>query len=364
MVIPFKPVITLIKGAGKTVSRFGDDVSDPVKHLYNRFDDLNLEKNKNIINNTPLSTINKINTNKNSISRRIKESRGIIGNRHNTSLYNNNTVMETLKKKIPFQDYIRLKKETNTIAKHMGFESEDDFAKFIKESSSSSDADTKKLKNIFLLFKEYAQKNPKSIVKYAVITGTISGMVIYLKKFQSENTGCFRYEKNANINNVLIKYKFKGNFCNNVKQEQETNYIKLLPENNHPLYGKLKWDCSFNQFYSNENFATQDIDDIRFLGCNGLCNWENFNRLAQSTKEYAPIEYNINNEEENNQYLYVCESSTILRELATSVGDTVNEVFTGLNRSIIGKQILNMIHKSFYFLLMLFFFNYIYYNYI
>lgn len=44
MVIPFKPVITLVKGAGKTVSRFRDDVSDPIKHGYNKLDNLNLEK--------------------------------------------------------------------------------------------------------------------------------------------------------------------------------------------------------------------------------------------------------------------------------------------------------------------------------
>ena len=112
----------------------------------------------------------------------------------------------------------------------------------------------------------------------------------------------------------------------------------------HPLYGKHIWDCNYHNF---EN-GNPRIDKIIILGCNGLCNWKNFNILAQTTKgEYLPIE-NI-----NDNYMYKCENITILEAISMSASNTVNEIISGVVDSNLGSNIMKFFMRLFCIILII-----------
>ena len=210
-------------------------------------------------------------------------------------------------------------KETNKLAKSLGFKNEKDFRQFIDTVVPETSKDTR-LTRLF----NYLSKNPKSIAKAAVAGGTITAMVIYLKKYQRDRTGCFRYIKG--YTETTQPMKIMGNFCIN-DNTIDTNYDYTISEKEHPLYYQKKWDCNDNSLFNDS--LDPKTNHILGLGCNGLCNWQNFNVLASNTKDYEPIDPKYHEDKINN-YTYKCEHITILRALATNVGTIVDETFSGI----------------------------------
>ena len=222
--------------------------------------------------------------------------------------------------------------KSNLVAKSLGFKNTSDFDNFIKNVNPKRIIDVKETKKLTTLFKylsKIAKKNPKSIAKLAIAGGSITAMIIFLKNFQNDYSGCFRYNKSTNDK---IKYKFSGSWCNsnNTKNFNDEN-IKSLPENEHPLYNQNKWDCKYDSF-DKEN---QQINEILNLGCNGLCDWKNFNILAKTTNgEYKSIFH-----EEFHKYDYKCETISLLQALSISTTNTLTDLFN-VNLGIGIKQII------------------------
>ena len=240
----------------------------------------------------------------------------------------------------------------NKRAKFLNFKSEANFYDFINEmarkKNNYSIKDLKTLSNIYNYLKKFARKHPKSIAKTAIAGGSIIAMVTYLKNFQTKYSGCFRYDDDNDTiieESSNIKYKFRGNFCvgndDDDDDDDDDEEIKLLPELNHPLYGKNKWDCNFKDFFSSDDDdKRKKIDEIINLGCNGLCDWKNFNVLAESTtpiNHYNPITIN-----DNDIYTYQCEKISILRALSTSFGDFLSETFSGILDSNLGDNLIQL----------------------
>ena len=224
----------------------------------------------------------------------------------------------------------RWMKETDDMAKKFGFKDEKDFAQYIRRTTDANDVGLKRIKS--QLWK-YAKNHKSSLAKAALATGTAAGLLSYLKEFQRNNTGCFRYVKGTRENN-LIRYKFEGNFCNSDTFDESEN-VKILPERDHPLFGRNKWDCGYNQFLvdGSSDSDRDTVYNIVNLGCNGLCDWANFNRLALLTSSHQPVEFTPEEEEEHGRYVYTCESTTLLRGLSESFGNVVSDTITGLGDS-------------------------------
>ena len=172
-------------------------------------------------------------------------------------------------------------------------------------------------------------------------------MIIFLQNYQKTHTGCFRYEKEQQQQQQEIKYKFAGvSWCNNIGNNNNNNNsmdVKLIPENQHPLYNQKKWDCSYNKFPIGNN----QIDRILNLGCNGLCNWKNFNILAKTSKgEYEPITYN----DDDDKYVYKCETINMLQALSISTGDAFSDLFDWN----LGKYFMNTVLRIFFIMILIY----------
>ena len=241
------------------------------------------------------------------------------------------------------------KKDTDKIAKGMGFADEKDFGNFINKIDDVTTASNNpKLHRIY----RYLSNHKSEIAKYALLGGTIGSMVYYIKSFQKEQSGCFRYSIDKKNDN-MIRYKINGNFCCNSTNE-ESQYIKLLPEDSHPLYGKPKWDCDYDEFSLDNNDDDDDHHKIMNEGCRGLCNLENFNRLAQFTNgKYQPVVVNL--DAERNKYVYRCEKTTFLAALSNVSGNILSDTIEGLTSSrLLAAFKENYIFKTLTFILLIF----------
>ena len=255
----------------------------------------------------------------------------------------NSNVKKTISKTIPSYNSAKV----NKTAKSLGFKDNTDLNNFIKKINPNklSISETKKVSKLYYHLSKIAKSKPKSIAKLAIAGGTITTMILFLQKYQNIHCGCFRYEKNKNENDQDIKYKFMGTWCNN-NNNNDNEKVKLLPENEHPLYNKKKWDCNYNKFPKGNN----QIDKILNLGCNGLCNLENFNILAKTTNgEYEPITY-----KQFDKYIYKCETMTILQALSISTGDVLNETFSGFFDSDLGKHLIKNILRILFIIMLIY----------
>ena len=223
--------------------------------------------------------------------------------------------------------------KSNVVAKSLGFKNVADYDKFIKNINPNklTGKETGQLSKLYRYLLKVAKKNPKSIAKLAIAGGTLTAMVIYLKQFQGNHSGCFRYKrKRFSIGEDKIRYKFAGSsWCNTTSSDgnDDDDDIKHISEREHPLYNQLKWDCN----YSNFDKKNETVNDILSLGCNGLCDWRNFNILAQTTGgEYQRIvsDQLLNFDERFYAYNYKCETVSFLQALSTSTAETLNNLFT------------------------------------
>ena len=242
-------------------------------------------------------------------------------------------------KKATNQTISKWTKETDDIAQKFGFKNEKDFAQYIRRTTDTSDVGLKRIKSRLW---QYARKHKYPIAKAALATGTIAGMLSYLKAFQENNAGCFRYMRDDQ--NGLIRFKFKGNFCNSDTDSDMTSTstaiesvskdIKILPEKDHPLFGHSKWDCGYDHFLTRDPSEQEKVYNIINLGCNGLCDWENFNHLSLLTSDtYQPVLFNPEQATDNSCYIYRCENTTILRGLSETFGNVISDTVTGLGDS-------------------------------
>ena len=226
------------------------------------------------------------------------------------------------------------------MAKKIDFKNEKQFRTFIENVSETSN--DSRLSKIYNFLANFAKKHPKSIAKAAIAGGTITTMIVYLKNYQRQRTGCFRYI--AGQMETEPK-RIHGNFCINRDEKSEYNDDIMIPESEHPLYKVNKWDCDLPKNIFSNSLDPQ-TNHILSLGCSGLCDWQNFNKLADNMPKnnaypYQPIDYN---EHENIQgYVYKCEHITILRALASNVGTVVHETFSGIMDSNIGKKMTRVI---------------------
>ena len=272
------------------------------------------------------------------------------GNLFSPLTRNNKKVMDVMTK---------MKKKNNSHllnveAKKMGFKNSDEFDNFIKEVDpyNMTPHQNTQARKIYRYLK--LNKNKKTILKWSVIGASATSLIVYLQNYQKKHSGCFRYHKDE-LNNP-IRYKFRGNIhsCHNIGDDQEGIYegdsqIKLLDGNKHPLYRTLKWDCNYDKFYK----KTEAVDQILQLGCNGLCNLENFNLIASghTMDKFTPL---LNPQDVNyDNYIFKCENISLLQALSQSTGDTVNELFSGLFDSELGKQILKIILQLFFIIIII-----------
>ena len=238
------------------------------------------------------------------------------------------------------------KNKMNKTAQNMGFKNAVEFDNYIKKINPHklNSSDVPKVSRIF----KYLSKRGGTIAKLAIAGGSLSAMLIYLKKFQNKHSGCFRYDND----DEEIRYKFeKGSFfCSN--DDDDDDNLKLLAIEKHPLYNVKKWDCNYNKFGNKK-----EIDEILQLGCKGLCDWKNFNILAKTTKgEYNPIS------NDDDKYIYKCERMSLLKALSTSTGNAMNEIISGLFNSDLGQNIANfLIYLCLVFIIILMFFIIIHY---
>lgn len=275
----------------------------------------------------------------------------------------------------PYYKYNKLIKRADAAAVNFGFRNESDFAVKLKEAADLCETAAGKRRinndprwrNVFLSLKKTKRKDKKLMA--AVATGTAAGLVIYLAKEQEKNTGCFRYklgeEKGNKKDDGLIRYKIAGNFCiggatsggegsNNDydNDDKDVGDVKILAFNTHPLSDSERWGCDYDNFYATgDEIDRQRIDEIRQLGCNGLCDVLNFNVLASFTNdEYAPFieratvgdddKSQLGGENMNNdKFMYVCERATFLRTLIDQTLDVVDDVFDeAMSSSLVKKM--------------------------
>ena len=165
--------------------------------------------------------------------------------------------------------------QSNSIAKSLGFKDAVDFDNFIKNVNPNklNAAETKKISILFKHLLKTAKRNPKSIAKLAIAGGSVTALIVFLKKFQNDYSGCFRYRKknkffmnkddndnNNDDDDDDVKYKFAGStWCNtNGTTKTETKNIKLLliqllktinfafmKKNHSRQKTVLKWDLLF-----------------------------------------------------------------------------------------------------------------------
>ena len=251
-----------------------------------------------------------------------------------------------IKSRHPFNDYSELMEETNALARKLGFDDEAGFAKCISDLNLKKTLpveDSRKLGRIF----RFIKKHPASLAKTAVAGGGIVYMVSYLKQFQAENTGCFRYAKDDN--DKLIRYKFAGNFClqddsknNNLN---DSDSVKILSEDQHPLFNiTSKWNCEYLAFERGNPL----VDEILNAGCNGLCDWTNFNFLTEHVTENKTGLYNplVMDNDDDDEYMYRCEKATILRALTSVATNVIDETVSGFTQSQLGIKMINFLKSQ------------------
>ena len=240
-------------------------------------------------------------------------------------------------------------RQSDTLARKLGFEDEQDFARKIVLGAGSS----RKAGVVSKLYK-LLKTHPK-LVKYSV--GITSAAVLYniCMDYQTRHSGCFRYrrtksemETNEMDNNdrnkgvtddlylVETRQKVRGHFCvsdvsNNWGDNADVTWVS---EEEHPLYDKPKWDCEFARFQN-----TKSSEEIISLGCNGLCDPANFNILASLSNEaFSPYP----KLDENPDYVFKCEKVTFLRRIAELLGDGVDDIVDGISHSNLGKRVLDI----------------------
>ena len=245
-------------------------------------------------------------------------------------------IRKAVKNKLPYKDYDIMKKQTDELAQGAGFRNENEFIKDIdnylvlckKDKTILQDS---RLLQMLKFLERKARKNPKTTIGLIMASGSTIVILKRISEIHKNNTGCFRYFKDGD---KLVKQKISGNFC--ISNDEDD--INFLPESEHPLYNKKKWDCSY------KNFDLNGINRIKAtpifdLGCNGLCDLLNYNALAALTPEYEGITLSDEEHEKHDKYMYVCERASILRELTTDVLNSVNEVANGVIQSQIGFKI-------------------------
>lgn len=262
----------------------------------------------------------------------------------------------SIRSRYPHYRHYKLLQKTNEMAKRFGFKNEAELAKEIEAAAKLCKTangriivnNNPKMRNLFSHLSRL--KNKSTIVKGALLAGTISGMVIYLAKIQSEQSGCFRY--NLDNREQLVKYKMAGNFCLGDVHDESTEFLSkdliVIPENSHPLFEKNKWDCEFKDFKMTSDVDRERIYNITSLGCNGLCNVENFNILTSLTDD---DNYDKEINDVDNEYTFVCERATFLRTLTEESINYISEVADGVIESNIFKGVFDNIYKYIIFLI-------------
>ena len=244
----------------------------------------------------------------------------------------------------------------NKTAQKMGFKNAFEFEDYIKNINPYKLVDAseaQRLSKIFNYLSKTSKKRGGSIAKLAIAGGSLTAMIIFLKKFQKKYSGCFRYE---NDDEEKIKYKFVGFFCggDDDNDDDDDDNVKLLSIEEHPLFGVKKWDCDYDNFEK----GNKRVDEILQLGCKGLCDWKNFNILAETTKgEYNPI-YPA-----DDKYIYKCETMSLLKAFSTSTGNAVNEIVSGIIFSDLGQNITSFFFRLLYIVVLILALLFIIFNY-
>ena len=250
------------------------------------------------------------------------------------------SLKRAIQSNLPFHKHTKWMEETDNVARQLKFRDEADFGDFVDKLDTTKAMSVERVKKLKTVF-QYLKNHRSAIAKLAIAGGTITALVHFLKKFQAEHTGCFRYSKDDTNN--LIRYKFNGNFClgSPTMMGEETDAIKLLPHADHPLSEISKWNCDYIGFNDQHN---PKIDDILNLGCMGLCNWLNFNTLTEYTTGFNPLE--VDDEADFPTFLYQCEKATVLRALTTSIADVIDETLTGFGQSRLAKRVFNLFRQK------------------
>ena len=255
-----------------------------------------------------------------------------------------------IRSSLPYYKYKKLIKQSDVMAKKYGFKNELELAKEIEYGAYLCKTpygrnivnNNPRFINLYHQLKRI--KNKSTMIKAALIGGTVSGLIIYLGKVQNEKSGCFRYNLDEKQN--LVKYKVGGgNFCigsGEGEDDLKDVNIIVLPEEEHPLFNKDKWDCDFDKFNATTNIDREYVQKIVQLGCNGLCNLKNFNMLANFTS--GDNLYNkVTAEEKFKKYMFVCERPTFLRTLIDETGGVVGQVASEIFGSDVFKEIIQKI---------------------
>ena len=271
-------------------------------------------------------------------------------------LFNSNldTVLKTnpltIKTKTTWVNNIKKRSTLDRNAKKLGFQNESDFNHFFKhvDAKKMTQAETAKATKLYNELSKIVKKSKNSggrttsVAKLAIAGGTISAMVIYLQSYRNERSGCFRLFKNSASNdNIGSKFIGKMYYCGNASSEGKIRQRK------HPLFAHEKWDCNYNDFI-NKN---ETLDKILKLGCNGLCNVDNFNFLVRHHTEsgkFAPVETDLK------QYKYECRDVSLLEALSQSTETAVSKITQGILDSELVKQILKLLLQIFVLLLLFF----------
>ena len=251
----------------------------------------------------------------------------------------------------------------NQTAKSIGFKDAVEFDNFIQkiDPHKLNISETQKVSKLYSFLSKLSRSNKSRgshIAKLAIAGGTITAMIIFLQNFQRNHSGCFRYERNKfntrkdteDGDETRIKYKFDGkSWCNNNVLgggTSENKTVKTIPESEHPLYYVDKWDCNYKNF----PLGNERVDRIINMGCNGLCNWENFNFLATLTQgQYQPlVDY------DETRYVYKCETVSFLQAVSSSTGDAISHTFSGLFNSDLGQQLVTTLFRVFFIMILIY----------
>lgn len=250
------------------------------------------------------------------------------------------SIRKAVKNKLPYKDYNLMKIETNKLANKVGFKNEEDFIKTIDDYLKLYKTDKSVLQEPKLLnFISFLRRHPKTVLVGITASSSIFAILNAISNIHKKNTGCFRYYKNVDDDDKpkIIKQKISGNFCISNKDDDDDTLLLLLPESEHPLFNKEKWDCNYKNFDLNGINGIK-ANEIFGLGCNGLCDPLNYNALAALTPEYEGITLSEKEHEKHDKYMYVCERASILREFTTNIFDSVNEIAQGVIQSQIGHK--------------------------
>ena len=252
----------------------------------------------------------------------------------------NKTLIDN-KKFIPTETLAIPKKLPSTpddIAVKIDFKNEAELFDYIKNFDTKK-GDYSKFKKLFTLMK----KN-KSVMKFTGGATAAALLYHYCLLHQRSHSGCFRYLKDKDGNIIEhTKKKIDGSYCIPFSEPK-------IHKRHHPLYGVEKWDCNF------KGFEGPEAKDILKLGCNGLCNVENFNILAGLTKEYEPY-----TSDKESKHIYKCEIVTILGSLTEMTGDAIDDAIDGALNSKLGKRIKTSFSSIKFYIFVVFLF-FIYYH--